>query len=531
MVKLAQEGMDKRQPLYATPPKIKLEGEQLNAVRHLLTNYNTVSIVRGAAGVGKTYLMKEAERLINGAGKKLVTVAPSTTASKGVLRSDGFKAATTVAQLLLDKKLQDQLSNQVLWVDEAGLLGTKDMTALLKLVNEKKARLVLGGDTRQHSSVARGDAMRVLNKFGGVRAAEVTQIRRQTHQVFRDAVQFLADGKTKEGFAVLDRAGVIEDMDTENPNAGIVKDYVDAIAAKRKAIVISPTHKEGEQITAEVRQLMKERKMIGRIDLTASRLTSLKMTEAQRSDWPNFRRGQVVQFNQNLKGIKRGSRWEVIDASERGINIRDDKGNTRPLPRKDAKYYDVFERNQIQVAKGDKIRVTKNGYDRNKRALDNGEIYNVVSVTRDGKIRLQNVQSKARYSIEKDFGHIAYAHCITSHASQGKTVDDVFISQPAAAFGATDAKQFYVSVSRGKRCFIYTDDKKGLQKRIEDTRERKSAIELVREKAKSDHLTAITQKVIHEPEITKTKEPNFGGVKVRPVPSKRKEDREYEPGI
>src|SRR5690606_39433933 len=68
-----------------------------------------------------TSLMKEAVDLMNKAGKKVTVVAPTAQASRGVLREEGFQAATTVAQLLVDKDMQTGLDNQVLWVDEAGL--------------------------------------------------------------------------------------------------------------------------------------------------------------------------------------------------------------------------------------------------------------------------------------------------------------------------------------------------------------------------------------------------------------------------
>ena len=165
------------------------------------------------------------------------------------------------------------------------------------------------------------------------------------------------------------------------------------------------------------------------------------------------------------------------------------------LPTQNPKTFEVYRRADIALAKGDKIRITKNGYDRNDRLLNNGEILNVTSIGRDGRINLQHVQSKCRYVIGKDFAHISHAHCITSHGSQGKTVEDVFIAVPAESFGAVDSKQLYVSVSRSKeRCFIYTDDKEGLEHRIQDTRERQSAIEMIQEKHLSDHLAAISDK-------------------------------------
>ena len=114
--------------------------------------------------------------------------------------------------------------------------------------------------------------------------------------------------------------------------------------------------------------------------------------------------------------------------------------------------------------------------------MNNGLSLTVKKVRRNGQIVLFNPISKKEFHVEKDFGHINHAHVITSYASRGKTVDEVFISQPASTFPATDAKQFYVSVSRGKsRAYIYTDDKDELLRHAEEMGDRKSAMELVRE--------------------------------------------------
>ncbi len=145
MVQLARKGQGKLRPLYSEPPPIALSGQQADAVRHLLTTTNRVSIIRGAAGSGKTTLMQEAVKHLEAAGKKVTVVAPTAQASRGVLKDEGFDQADTVAKLLVDKERQHQLTGQVLWVDEAGLLGTQDMSALLELATQKNARLILGG--------------------------------------------------------------------------------------------------------------------------------------------------------------------------------------------------------------------------------------------------------------------------------------------------------------------------------------------------------------------------------------------------
>lgn len=489
MVKLAKEGKGKLRPLYTKVPELKLDGQQAEAVSHVLTTTNRVSIIRGAAGTGKTTLMQEAVGFMEKAGKKVIVVAPTAQASRGVLREEGFEKAETVAKLLTDQSMQQQLANQVLWVDEAGLLGTKDMTSLLEIANKQNARLILGGDTRQHSSVVRGDALRILNTVGGIKTAEVSKIYRQKDEYYRSAVEDLSKGNVKDAFQKLDSMGSVKSVSPLKPNEELVSDYVEALKKGKSALVVSPTHQQGDEVTEAIRKKLKSEGLIGKKEIKATKLNSLNLTEAQKSDWRNFEKGQIVQFNQNNAGIKRGSLWTVQSSTENEVMIKNENGHTVPLPIQKSSDYDIFSKSEMAIAKGDTIRITRNGFDQEKNRLNNGQMLEVVSVSKKGDIVLRNVISKGTYKLKQDYGHIAHAHCVTSHASQGKTVDEIFISQPASTFPATDAKQFYVSVSRARnRAHIYTDDKEQLLYHASELGERQSAIELISRQNKTDEI-------------------------------------------
>src|SRR6185437_2556685 len=77
----------------------------LAVVRHVVGSRDRVTLVRGAAGVGKTSLMQEAVEAIEAGGTKVIALAPSASASRGTLREAGFENADTVARFLLDEKL------------------------------------------------------------------------------------------------------------------------------------------------------------------------------------------------------------------------------------------------------------------------------------------------------------------------------------------------------------------------------------------------------------------------------------------
>lgn len=479
MVDLAVAGKGALMPLYNVAPSLALEGEQAEAVRHVLTTTDRVSIIRGRAGTGKTTLMKEAVSRIEAKGKKVMVVAPTSQASRGVLKDEGFSDAETVAKLLADASLQERLTDAVLWVDEAGLLGTKDMTALLELTVKHNARLILSGDTRQHASVVRGDALRVLNVAAGIIPAEVSKIYRQRNTEYRQAVHDLSNGNIKDAFAVLDRMGAIKSIAPTAGYTALVADYMAALDKGKSVLAVSPTHAQGEAVTVAIRAALRKAGKIGVAESPLARLVNLNLTTAEKADCRSYEAGQVIQFNQNRTGIVRGSTWLVVDVANNGLTIADKDNQPVFLPLEKTHEFDVYRKTEIGLSKGDAILITRNTMDEKKKRLNNGQTLEVVNVTGD-KIIACNPKTNTEYTLPTGFGHLNHAYCLTSHSSQGKTVDEVFIAQPAATFPATDLKQFYVSVSRARDCVhIYTDDKEALLDHAANAGDRKSATELI----------------------------------------------------
>ena len=77
--------------------------------------------------------------------------------------------------------------------------------------------------------------------------------------------------------------------------------------------------------------------------------------------------------------------------------------------------------------------------------VNNGDIYPVEGYTKEGDIRLPGGKI-----LPKDYGHFTLGYTDTSHRSQAKTVDRVFIAVDEHAPKATNRTQWYVSWSRGR---------------------------------------------------------------------------------
>lgn len=478
MIGAAAERRGRCAPLSDSVPVLadSLSSEQQNAVRHVLASRDGVIGIRGAAGVGKTALMQETVKHIEAGGKQVFTFAPTAQASRGVLRSEGFENADTLASLLNSKEKQDAIKDGVLWIDEAGLVGAKTMRQALELAKKQNARVVLSGDVRQHGAVERGDALRILEDNGGVKSAVVSGIRRQ-RGAYRDAVQSLSGGDAAAGFEKLDALGAVVEVPDAERYRLLARDYAETLKTGKSALIVSPTHGEGEKVTSAVRSELRTAGKLGKDEKNITRLRNLSWTQAQRTDAKNYAPGLVVQFQLNSKGFSMGDRLTVSGIENGGVMAEKADGSRVVLPLDKADRFAVFGAESLAVATGDKLRVTQNGFTDEKHRLNNGSLYEVTGFTRKGDIKLSN-----GWTVPQGFGHLAYGYCVTSHASQGATVDRVFIAQSAASLPASSKEQFYVSASRGRESVkIYTDDKAALRDAVGGSSVRLSAVELMRQ--------------------------------------------------
>jgi conjugative relaxase-like TrwC/TraI family protein len=465
IIDFARQGRGTRRPFIRGKRAFQrawLNSSQRKAVEHILGSQDRVILVRGAAGVGKTSLMQETVEAIEASGAKVLAFAPTAAASRGVLRSEGFSSADTVARLLQDETLQRAAAGQLIWIDEAGLIGARTMHDVFALADRIDARVLLTGDRRQHGSVARGAVLRMLETEAGVPTAEVTEIQRQKgHRQYKQAIEALAEGRTAEGFDRIDSLGWIHEIPTSERYRQLAADYVQTVEQGKSALVVSPTHAEGDRITDEIRRRLTEAGLLKSSRRPFLQLTNAQLTEAERGDDSNYAPGDVIQFHQNAQGHRRGERLLVDGQS---------------LPLEQAARFNVFHQSHIELAPGDVVRITNNGFTSDgKHRLDNGSLYRVARFDKQGNIVLAN-----GWTVARDYGHLAYGYCVTSHSSQGKTVDRVFIGQSTASLPATSREQFYVSCSRGRESVtVYCDDKQRLREAVTRSDERITATELL----------------------------------------------------
>ena len=203
------------------------------------------------------------------------------------------------------------------------------MLKLQEFAIEHNCRLVVTGDTKQHHSVQRGDALRILERSGAIAQAELTKIHRQRIPELRAAIEDLSKGWTGEGFDKLDKFGAIQEIaDAADRLAAIAEKHIEALEAQRSSLIIAPTHGECRSIAGAVRKAMKEKSLLSDREHSVTRLQRLNLTDSQQGDAITYEPGQIVEFHRMAKGVlrggvqekrfKSGEQWEVLRREEGG---------------------------------------------------------------------------------------------------------------------------------------------------------------------------------------------------------------------
>ena len=138
-----------------------------------------------------------------------------------------------------------------------------------------------------------------------------------------------------------------------------------------------------------------------------------------------------------------------------------------------AKCMDAGESRTLKIAAGDKLLLQANVVAARQRFI-NGELVQVKAI-QGGDILLTDGRV-----IPEQYRTFTHGYAVTSHAAQGKTVDEVLVIASSRSLPAINQQQFYVSISRGReRCQIFTDDKDLLRSHVTDSSTRVAAVEAV----------------------------------------------------
>ncbi|MEC5414003.1 Ti-type conjugative transfer relaxase TraA, partial [Aurantimonas sp. C2-4-R8] len=186
-----------------------LSDEQADALAHI-TDGRDLGVVVGHAGTGKSAMLGVAREAWEASGYDVRGIALSGIAAEALQSGSGIASRTIASMEHGWRNGRDLLtSGDVLVIDEAGMVGTRQMERVLSHAADAGAKIVLVGDPRQLQSIEAGAAFRSIHdRHGG---AEINEVRRQREHWQRDATRELATGRTGNAIHAYDSHGMVHE--------------------------------------------------------------------------------------------------------------------------------------------------------------------------------------------------------------------------------------------------------------------------------------------------------------------------------
>lgn len=335
-----------------------LSEEQKRALRHVTQATNSIQVISGMAGTGKTSTLKSVREAFEREGFQVIGACLSGKAAQGLEEGAGIKS-TTLARLIGAPELRypgmlgvrpiDALKphltrlseaalewsslaepvrlppKAVLVVDEAGMVGTRQMERLTEEALKAGARLVLCGDERQLQAIDAGGPFGSLgNRLG---RATLTEIQRQREEWAREAVKKIACGQSQAALREYASRGLVAVADDRN----------EAMRA-----LITSWKRQGEENPRDnliLASTNKDATVLNRMAQTQRMVAGGLGKQALSVEGSDFHRGDRVLFTRNSKwyGVQNGSLGTVteVDVRKKILTVKLDQGKLVMVPVKD----------------------------------------------------------------------------------------------------------------------------------------------------------------------------------------------------
>ena len=444
----------------------KLNEGQLGAARLILTSRDRTIAVQGVAGAGKSSVLKPVADVLREEGHKVLGLSVQNTLVQMLERDTGIEAQTLASFLKrwgaisegegrsgLDREARKELAGSVFILDEASMVSNADKEQLIRIVNRVGARrLVLMGDRKQLGAVDAGKPFDLLQQ-GGIAQAQMNTNLRGRDPVLREAQAAAQAGLVR---TALDH---LKGNTVEAKGDG-------AIVAAERWLALSPEERErtaiyasGRKIRAAVNEAVQtglaangeigpekiQHEVFDRVNLTREELRYIAA----------YKPGMVLEVAklERALGLKRGEyavrkvddRRDIVELEDRQGRLHKLKPSRIGRTGKDDNL-SLFDRRQLEIHRGDRIRWTRNDH---RRGLFNADQARVVQI--DGDRVTVETSKGVEHRLGKDdpmLKRLDLAYALNAHMAQGLTSDRGIAVMDSRERNLANQKTFLVTVTR-----------------------------------------------------------------------------------
>jgi conjugative relaxase-like TrwC/TraI family protein len=415
---------------------IEIGGKQLPFSREqqwaitTATEKSAIAVIQGRAGTGKSSMLCAVRECYESAGWKVQGIALAGVAAENLKQGSGIESRTIASWV--SQKENELSSRSVVVLDEAGMVGSKQMSEVIERIQDAGAKLVLVGDEKQLQPIAAGGILHSIDRHIAQTAPEystsIENIQRQREGWMKETVKLAAQGKTGEALEKLDEKGKINFyQNSSEARAAVVDEYIKANKEDfSKGIVLTSLRQDADKINVAVREKLLEQGLINKRGIEFNNL---------KTDM-NIAKGDRIMFTSNdyKLDVRNGQRATIESATDFDGHITAvlDNGQRREFNIKDYQNIDygwastthkaqgaTVERAIVYGFSGESMASQQATYVQISRAKAETKLFIVAGergVEREGQAKLNEEQKKeALKEMKQSWSHDAAKDTTLEH--------------------------------------------------------------------------------------------------------------------
>jgi conjugative relaxase-like TrwC/TraI family protein len=461
--------------------QLKLNANQQSALETILSSEDQILGLQGGAGTGKTTVLSVLRQAAEKEGYQVRGFAPTTRATKQ-LGESGIETETL--QKFLRRRQEPTTSKQLFVLDESSLASTKQLHKFFGRLDAKD-KVLLVGDVRQHQAIEAGSPFEQLQTHG-MTTAQLNEVVRQRDPELKQTVENLSVRNIREAVVELESRGKVIEIPGERERLErIARDYC---KQPTSTLVISPANRDRSQLNSLIhRQLQQEGKVSRDDHQMKVYINRQDMTGTERTFANSYRPNEdIIRYNRASKVCKvQVGDYATVTATnheKNEITVRFANGHTLTYDPTRLSGVSVYNEAERSFAEGDRIQFRAPFAE---KRIVNGEFGSITKIEPD-HLRVALDSGREVSFDPQQFRHLDHGYAVTSHSSQGLTVDRVLINADTQeSFRLLNDRMAYVAVSRAREeALIYTDSTQNLRESLNRATNKEMALEATNSKSR-----------------------------------------------
>jgi conjugative relaxase-like TrwC/TraI family protein len=457
--------------------QLRLNDNQRQAVEQIITSRDQVIGLQGGAGTGKTTALSVLREAAEKEGYEVRGFAPTTRATKQLAES-GIQSET-LQKFIRRRQEAPSTHNRLFVLDESSLASTRNLHKFFARL-ESSDKVLLVGDSRQHQAVEAGTPFEQFQKHG-MSTVQLSEIVRQRKPELKRTVEKLSAREMREAVDSLERQGrIVEITQTKQRLKAIASAYCEN---PENTLVVSPRNRERVQLNTLIHGQLQREGKVSRADRQMTVYVNRQdMTGTERTFANAYVPGEdIIRYNRASKvyDVEVGD-YALVTAKnhkENEITVHFQNGRELNYNPQRLSGVSVYREARRDFAEGDRIQFRAPF---TEKRVANGELGTIAKIgDEEITVRLDGGR-EVSFEPEK-FRHLDHGYAVTSHSSQGTTVDRVLINADTQESRVLlNDRMGYVAVSRAREdATIYTNSIEELRGALDRRVDKEMALEAV----------------------------------------------------